>query len=345
MAEFEGAVREALRTAVPSDLEAEPYALIDGAARYARGARTSRLASGATAAVLLAALVVTTSWLVLVRPPEDPARPAPDPVVSRLCRDLNPTTPPRQAVGAMGGAAAVLCPTAGPEGAGWDLPGAPLTLEKWVGYLRAGVAADAAGACPVDTPVGRPFTVVIERLDGQRTAYRSADLACGGRVAVARYLAALAYQRAAQDAANISGYTLTCSPPDVITSALTVAEVKFQTPRATGLLCIYPQFDPGLPGRLVARDYRAVPLDAGQLAMVNSELAGSPIVMEPGSQCRTSRWELTLRLVTPGSHAADGESLEFIGGCADVLRLNRYALWWRPSEATRSMLGGLVPTD
>ena len=345
MAEFEGAVREALRTAVPADLEAEPYALIDGAARYARGARLSRLASGATAAVLLAALVATTSWIVVDRPREDPARPAPDPATSRLCRDLRPTPPPRKAPEAASGVAAALCPTAGAEGQGWDLPGASLTLERWVAYLRSGLAADATGPCPVDTLAGPPFTVVIERLDAPRIAYRSTDLSCGGREAVARYLAALAFQRADQDAARVSGYTLQCSPPKPLTADVEAPMSQVRTSHTTGLLCLYPVFDAGSPGRLVVRDYRAVPLDAGQLATVNSELAHVTLVGEPGDSCEGSRWQLTLRVLTPGSHAADGEHVEFVGECVDALLLNGYDAWWRPSESTRSMLAGLVPAD
>ena len=187
--------------------------------------------------------------------------------------------------------------------------------------------------------------MVVERHDGVRTAYRSSDLACGGREVVARYLAALAYQRADQDAARVSGYDLHCSPPKLATADLGAPGSQLQGARSTGLLCLYPVFDAAAPGRLVARDYRAVPLDARQLASVSSELAGTSLVKEPRERCDGSRWQLTLRLVTPGSHAEDGQHLEFVGDCAAALRLNGYDVWWQPAEGTRAMLAGLVPAD
>ena len=235
------------------------------------------------------------------------------------------------------------CPAPGAPGEGWVLPGAALVLEQWVAYLRGGIASEPAAPCAVDAPPGQPFTVVVERLDGARTAYDSSALSCAGREVVARYLEALAYQRADQDAAKVAGYTLQCSPPKQVTTELEPPVAQLGGLRSNGLLCLYPVFDAALPGRLVARDYRAVPLGAAQLAGVSSDLADTALAQDAAVTCDDSRWQLTLRLVTPGSHVEDEGLVELVGRCPAALRLNGYDAWWEPTPATQSLLAGLIP--
>lgn len=345
MADLDHAISQALRDAVPADLEAAPYALIEEAVRTARRTRNIRRAGAGVAALTAAALALTAVWMSFQRP--SPAVPAQDPVTSQLCRDVHPTRPPVHPVNGLRGDAAALCPIGDEQdGAGWVLPGAPITLERWVAYLHGGIASTPAASCPAGSPARPRYVVVIKQLDGTRTAYRSTDLACGGRVAVARYLAALAYQRADAQAATTSGYDLTCSPPkgeDAIAVAAPMDAVR--AAHSAGLLCSYPVFDPSLPGRLQARDYHAVPLTRDQLDVVHRALMTSSFSTTSPPACTPSGREILLRLTSPGSHGPAGEVVDLRGTCPDVLRLDGYARWWRPGPEMRAVLTRLLPAD
>jgi hypothetical protein len=228
---------------------------------------------------------------------------------------------------------------------GWLLPGAALRLQRSVTYLRAGLASRPTGACPQGT-AGQPFVVVVQRVDGRRTAYRSSDLACGGREAVARYLTALAYDRAAHDAAGTSGYQLECSPPDLTQVTGSVAPLDaVRAAHTSGLLCTYPVYAPHEPGLLQARDYSSHPLTAEQVSALNRALATATFTATAPARCTPSSRELLLRLTTPGAHTPAGEHVELVGGCPSVLRLNGYALWWQPRPEEQALLARLVPAD
>ena len=198
--------------------------------------------------------------------------------------------------------------------------------------------------CPAGAPAGPPFVVVVQRVDGTRTAYRSGDLAGGGREALARYLAAMAYQQADRDAATTVGYVLQCSPPkpdDVL--PLPAPLVALRSTHGSGMLCAYPLFDPAGTEPLVPRDYAHVPLTPAALAAIGADLATASFETKPPPRCAASSRQLVLRLQTPGSHSADGDLVELTGECLDNLRLPGHALWWRPGPAARAALVGLLP--
>ena len=344
MAELENAVRQLLRDAVPPDLEADPYGLIDGAARNARRTRIAHAAGGAVAAVAVAALAAV-AWVGLQGPRTVPARPAPNPVTQELCRTPRPIDPPARPAADLSGESAAICPTGADVGPGWVLPGAPLTLERWVDYLRGGIASTPSAAC-VAGPAGPPFVVVVKRVGAERMSYRSSDLACGGREVVARYLTALGYQQADRDAAVTLGDALHCSPPKRDKpSPLLAPEKTLRAVHSPGILCSYPVFDPSSPDRLAPRDFRAVHFTAEAMAVINADLAVSTFSTHPPTECASSRRELTLRLQTPGAQIPDQEQVEFVGTCLDVLRLSGTTLWWRPSPGTRAVLTALLPAD
>ena len=345
MAEFENSVRQLLRDAVPPDLEADPYGLIDGAATYARRSRIARTAGGVVAAVVAAALVATAAWVGVQRSRPVPAGPAPNSVTQELCRAPRPTDPPGRPAAGLSGESAAICPTGADVGPGWVLPGAPLTMERWVDYLRAGIASTPLAACAPGA-AGPPFVVVVKRVAGERVSYRSSDLACGGREVVARYLAALAYQQADHDAAGTDGYALQCSPPKPDEPIPLIApNATLRAVHSLGILCGYPVFDPSSSDRLVSRDYRAVHLTTVAMAVINADLAGSTFSTRAPAECAPSRRELTLRLQTPGGQSPAGEQVEFVGTCLDVLRLSGSTLWWRPEASTRAVLAALLPAD
>jgi hypothetical protein len=334
-------VRQLLRDAVPFDLEADPHGLIDGAAAYARRTRAARTAAGAVAAVVAVSLIAGV-WMGGRRPEPEPARPAPNPVTQELCRDPRTTAPPAQPAADLSGEAAAICPIGNESGEGWVLPGAPLTLERWVDYLRGGIASTPSTACE-GRPAGPPFVVVVKRLATEPVSYRSSDLACGGREAVARYLAALAYQQADRDAAGTLGDAPHCSPPKQETLSLTTPDTTLRAVHAPGILCSYPLFDPAGSDRLVPRDYASVHLSNDDLAVINADLARNTFSTKAPAECAPSRQHLALRLQTPGAEIPAEAQVEFVGTCLDVLRLSGNALWWRPDPSTRSVLAPLLP--
>lgn len=343
MAESESSVRQLLRDAVPPELEADPYGLLAGAVAYAHRRRNARTVGAAVAAVVAASLVVA-AWVGVQRPKPEPARPAPNPVTRELCRDPRTTAPPVNPAADLSGEVAALCPTGARGGDGWVLPGAPLTLERWVDYLRGAIASTPSTGCE-GRPAGPPFVVVVKRLGTAPVSYRSSDLACGGREVVARYLAALAYQQADRDASATLGDAPHCSPPKQETMALVAPVATLRALHAPGILCRYPVFDPAGSDRLVPRDYTPVHLSAAELAVINADLARNTFSTNAPAECAPSRQQLTLRLQTPGAEIPAEAQVEFVGTCLDVLRLSGNQLWWRPDASTLAVLAPLLPAS
>ncbi|HEY3534102.1 MAG TPA: hypothetical protein VGK60_00940 [Pedococcus sp.] len=309
--------------------------------RTARLTRAARVAGAGIVMLATAALAFVAAWTGSHRPA--PAVPARDPLTRQLCARTHPVTPPARASTGLGGEAASLCPAGQPTGAGWELPGAPLTLERWVRYLREGLQSAPAAPCAVGSPGQPAFTVVVRRIDGARTAYRSTDLACNGREAVARYLAALAYQRADQQAATTTGYELNCSPPrEGEAMQLTPPMESVRAAHSAGLLCVYPVFDPSQPGRLTPRDFHSVALTPGQLQLMHRALSTSTFTTTPPAPCSPSPRQVVLHLTTPGDHGPAGEHVDLVGTCTDVLQFDGYSLWWQPPQEVRSTLAGLL---
>lgn len=344
MAELENSVRQLLRDAVPPDLEADPGGLIDGAATYARRSRNARTAGGTVALAVVAALVAGV-WMGIQQPRPVPARPAPNPVTQELCRSPRQTAPPVLPRTDPSGESAAICPLGDAEGPGWQLPGAPLTLERWVDYLSGGIASTPSAAC-APGPAGPPFLVVVKRVGAEPVSFRSSDLACSGREVVARYLAALAYEQADRDAAGVSGNAPQCSPPKLDEPLpLRTPLTTLRADHSPGILCSYPVFDPSGSDRLAPRDYQAVRLSTEAMAVVQADLAASTFSTRAPKTCPPSRRELTLRLQTPGAQIPAEEQVELVGSCLDVLRLSGNALWWQPDATTRAVLLPLLPAD
>ena len=344
MADFDAAVREALHDAVPPDLQAQPDLLIDGAIRAAHRTRAARVAGAGLLVLATAALAFVAAWVGFQRPA--PAVPAQNPLTRQLCANPSPVAPPAKASAGSTGEAAALCPAGQPTGAGWELPEAPLTLERWVGYLRQGVQSTPASPCAAGTPDGPAFTVVVRQINGARTAYRSTDLGCHGREAVARYLAALAYQRADQQAATTTGYQLNCSPPkEGQPIPLTPPTDSIRATHSTGLLCTYPVYDPSKPGRLTPRDYHATALTPAQLEVMHRALSRSTFTQTRPTSCAPSPRQIVLHLTTPGDHGPAGDHIDLTGTCVDVLQFDGYTLWWQPPPDVRTTLSRLVPND
>lgn len=350
MSDFEDRLRESLRDAVPSNLDTRGLAA--GAERYAVRARRVRvLGAVAALALVLAVAGTTASWFGHEQRPPAPATPSPVwSNTSTLECGANPRTtrPPSPAVTPFGDVMARLCPApgAGPAGEGWTLPAQPLRTDTWISYLRGGlVAEDPAKPCPVSAAaLGPAFTVTIQRLDGQLLSYRSADLACQGRDAVARYLTAMAFERADIEASATTGNAIHCAAPKDDGAKLASGPLpgaSFRRPQA--VLCLYPEYAPRGSDRLVERPYQRVELTADQVAVLNEDLQGATLRTPTEPACTGSHWLLVLKMVNPGSHEPDGEEVEYRSRCSDRLYLQDHRLEWRPGQWARKLVASFIP--
>jgi hypothetical protein len=124
-------------------------------------------------------------------PPAAPARHLLDLTMDTCAARSEIVPPPQTLASAYGMVAARLCALPGESRQGrdgWVLPGAALTDERWVARLRQALVDAEPHADCRSGPSGPAFVLALEELDGTIIGYRSQDLTCAGRVAVAAYL-------------------------------------------------------------------------------------------------------------------------------------------------------------
>jgi hypothetical protein len=197
-------------------------------------------------------------------------------------------------------------------------------------------------------PPGPPFVLALEALDGTITGYRSLDLPCFGRVAVAAYLEDLGLQDA--ELAATGQPEPNCAPPD--DGLDTRGQLSDGPPgRTVGggggvgrtVICLYPQYDPHSPAALMQRDYHAIRPTAGALTRGFTVAAGSTTQTAPTS-CEPQPWRLVLR----SWGAEGGPDIEVRSRCRGIFEVllpgtgpgyNRY---WTPDPATASLLSACL---
>lgn len=355
MSELENQLRTALREAVPPSLE--PHGLAEGAQRYAVRARRVRVVAGGCAAVVIALVLglTFTDFRFLATPAGGSKKPS---ASSALCtkRLPPPSAPPAKGQQLPGDVEAHLCPASermSPGGAGWTLPADSLTDERWIARFRSVIAEDdPAHPCTVpDSAVGPAFTVVFRHNTGRLTTYRSVDLSCRGRNAVAAFLGDLALARAKWQAASLGPDDIDCAPlelGDIRVSSLPIAG-RILT-RTTGVLCLYPLFEPDGVEPLVGRPPYRIVLSPAQMAIINADLEQTTLregAKRSGATgaCRKVGWTLHLRLNTPGAHLPGPDPDVLSSSCTDELMLVNTTLTWVLEPKTAAMIASLVPAN
>lgn len=359
MADPEARLRELMVAAAPA--EPSTVGLVVGARRYAARVHRARLAGTALVTVAVVVAASLTTGLLGGRSASPPAAPGTHLayLTAATCAARAEVVPPaRSLTSPYGMVAARLCAAAADAGAaarvGWVLPDVALTDERWVAHFRQALAdADPQTGCG-NSPAGPAFVLALERRDGTIIGYRSQDLTCSGRVAVAAYLEALALQAAERDAlsADLSGPN--CGPP-----ADTVFAPRSQPLRnpSTGdaysgggggptVLCLYPQYQPTSRSRLVERNYRIAfrapdPSTAPTWIQLGLAFPAASLSTMPPQACSPSPWRLVLR-----SDTAEGSPpVEVQSRCAGVYELTvagGFQRYWTPPPDVAAGLAACV---
>lgn len=116
--------------------------------------------------------------------------------------------------------------------------------------------------------------------------------------------------------------------------------------RTTGVLCLYPYFDPDGRDPLVARPPHRIELSPAQVAAINADLEQATLrerstAAKPGA-CRQTRWTLVLRLRTPGVHPL-GPDPDLMSTCTDEFVLATTNLRWELKPDTADVIASLLP--
>jgi hypothetical protein len=331
-----------------------------------RRRQTRRRIAGAAA---LAAAVVfaasLTSGLVGGRQASPPAAPGTHLVNLTLgtCAARAEVVPPPQSLAsAYGMVAARLCPLPGQGSGGrdgWVLPEAALADERWVAHLRqALVDADPHTVCR-GSRLGPAFVLALEKRDGTIVGYRSTDLPCGGRVAVAAYLETVALQAAERDALSTDVHGPNCAPPpdrDFDPTSQPLRDPSTGRPYTGGgggptVLCLYPQYAPSSGTPLVARNYRVAFRSTSQEpstppAWVELGIAfpARSLSATPPRACDPSPWRMVLRSWT----TEGGPDVEVQSRCAGVYELSvagEFQRYWTPTPDVAARLAACLEPE
>lgn len=345
MSDIETRLRDLMEVAAPDN--PATAGLVVGARRYAARTRRARIAGASVlAAALVLAATVTTGLLGgrQASPPAAPGTHLVDLTMATCAARAEVVAPPQTLASAYGMVAARLCSLpGGGSGDGWVLPGAALTDERWVAHLRqALVDADPHADCRSGR-LGPAFVLALEKRDGTIVGYRSTDLPCGGRVAVATYLETVALQAAYRDALSADVHGPNCAPRPARAFDPTSQPLRDPStghPYTGGgggptVVCLYPQYVASSGAPLVARDYRVAfrslkqSTAPGWLELGIAYPAGS-LSATPPRACDPSPWRLVLRSWT----TEGGPDVEVQSQCAGVYELSVAGLfqrYWTPA--------------
>ena len=321
--------------------------LAAGARRYAARARRARITG---AAVLVAAVVLAaslTASLLGGRQASPPAAPGTHLVgltMASCAARAEVVPPPKVLASAYGMVAARLCalPDEGNAGhSGWVLPDTALTDERWVAHLRQALVDTDQHADCGDGPLGPAFLLTLERLDGTIVGYRSTDLGCGGRAAVASYLETVALQAAQRDALSADTSGPNCGPPadtpfDPTSRPLLDPTGHPYTGGGGGptVLCLYPQYSPTSGARLVERGYRIAFRSTQQSTtptwlQIGIAFPSASLSTTPARSCVPAPWRMVLR----SWNTEGGPDVEVQSRCAGVYELTvagSFRRYWTP---------------
>lgn len=270
MPEFETLLREALREAVPQDLEQS--GLAEGAKAYAVRVRRLRVVSTAVVAAVVVLIAAVASTGMFRNRAVAPAKPQTDHV--NVCDDQVGVTPLRAAPVAPASARyqhVLVCALTGSDSAwpGSLPPDWSVDTPEAIDSLTWDLRDDAADCGRL--PMGRAFTVSVQEHNGTISTYLNTDLRCSGWEFLERYYVALAEQRWQVD-------TTLQDPFPGCPSFFGKQPPTSEAPLARGTvlseasLCLHP----------VPRAVRDVPvprwpvrgvLDTADLARLNAELA------------------------------------------------------------------------
>ncbi|MFC8501760.1 hypothetical protein ACFUC1_05340 [Pedococcus sp. NPDC057267] len=333
--------------------------LVFGAHRYAARARRRRFAGAAVLAAAVVLVASLTTGLVGGRDASPPAAPGThlvDLTLSTCAARAEVMPPPRAIASAYGMVASRLCALPGASsrgGDGWVLPETSLTSERWVARLRQALIDTDRHADCGDGPLGPAFVLALEERDGTILGYRSTDLACRGRAAVAAYLETMALQAAQRDALSADTNGPNCGPPADTVFDPTSRPLLDPTghPYTGGgggstVLCLYPQYFPASRARLVEQAYR--------IAFRSQERSTTPtwiglglmfpavsLSTTPPRSCSPSPWRMVLR-----SDTSDGSPpVEVHSRCAGVYELtvaSSFRRYWTPTPNLAAQLEACV---
>jgi len=357
MADLETRLRDVMVGAAPAN--PSTAGLVVGARRYAARARRARIAGAAVLAAVVVVVASLTTGLVGGRqasPPAAPARHLLDLTMDTCAARSEIVPPPQTLASAYGMVAARLCALPGESRQGrdgWVLPGAALTDERWVARLRQALVDAEPHADCRSGPSGPAFVLALEELDGTIIGYRSQDLTCAGRVAVAAYLETVALQAAQRDALSADPSGPHCGPPADTVFNSTSEPVIDPTghPYIEGgggrvALCLYPQYDPASGARLVERDYRIAfrslePSSTPDWLQGGITFPAESLSTAPQRACDPSPWRMVLR-----SDTAEGSPpVEVQSRCAGVYELTvagGFQRYWTPPPNVAARLAACV---
>ena len=321
--------------------------LVVGARRYAARARRARIAGAAVLAAVVVVVASLTTGLVGGRqasPPAGRGSHLVDLTMATCAARAEVVPPPHTLASAYGMVAARLCALPGESSQGrdgWVLPGAALADERWVTRLRQALVDAEPHADCRRGPGGPAFVLALEELDGTIIGYRSQDMTCAGRVAVAAYLEAVALQSAQRDALSADPSGPNCGPPaDTVFNPTSEPELDPTGHPYTGggggraALCLYPQYDPASGARLVERDYhiafRSVdPGSTPEWLRGGIAFPAESLRTAPQHACSSSPWRMVMR-----SDTAEGSPpVEVQSRCAGVYELSvagGFQRYWTP---------------
>jgi len=351
MTDIEDRVRSVLRAVVPA--EPDTQRLAAGALRYHQRARRRRIAGAVLSAlVILAALVFVVG---LLNPPPRGLHAEPMGPPSYCTATAQPAAPSSsESIAPPPVVAAWICPdlTGAADGAGWQLPGEPLTgqhaesLDAWLlppnPSPSSGNPADLEPGC---TPVipGPAYTLALQTASGRTVTYRSKDLSCGGANLLAYFLGELADQEADDRAAAAPDEALACRTDRAWTARHQA--VPLDAAFATARMCFAPRYRSGDPEQfiqpMITRSYQSTLLPEEALAMLNKDMTSPSTGTFTGNGAcyGEGAWAYSVVGLT-----YSGQYKMLATACLDewwVVGVSRKG--FIPSAATRTALRSLVP--